>query len=141
MIAPAEALEFRAVLPAAVGVNHSYKAGHPRWGKMSHATAWEDEAALELAAAGFRPLPLGRYWVRLDFLLYSMALDADAPTKLAVDAVFRALCWDDRWLGQLTITKILVRHRNEERLEVHCVVHPVADKAAFNVLSEQAAAP
>jgi len=131
-------VELRATLPYPIGINRSYSGAHGRLRKTDAAVAWEEGAALKLAAAGFSPLPDGYYWVSLYCALHTCALDADALAKSVVDAVFRTLCCDDRWLGQLTMTKVLVRHRNEQRLDVRAQIRPVKNKAAFTGYSLEA---
>lgn len=42
---------------------------------------------------------------------------------------------DDRWVGALTVRKVIVRHRADQRLELQATVCPIADKAEFSARS------
>jgi hypothetical protein len=92
---------------------------------------------LALRAAGFRTQPDGCYWIGVEMSLYTIALDVDAPIKLVLDTIEGALGVDDRWTGRLTVSKVVVAHRADERLEVQVSVQPVRNRDAWRELSEQ----
>lgn len=128
----------QATLRAAPGVNATYRtarSGH--WYLSNRAQQWEQDAMLALRAAGFRTQPDGCYWIGVEMSLYTIALDVDAPIKLVLDTIEGALGVDDRWTGRLTVSKVVVAHRADERLEVQVSVQPVRNRDAWRELSEQ----
>ncbi len=111
--------EFTADLPHPVGINRTYRSGRHGWYKTAPARAWEDAALLALRAAGFRPLPAGEHSIHLDLVLRTRRLDLDAPLKLVIDVVAKALDVDDRCVQALRVEKVVVGKREEQGLEVH----------------------
>src|SRR5947209_15723957 len=105
-----------ASLPAAVGVNRLYGRGRQGLYKSRAAVMWTMSALVRLRLAGFRTQPEGVYWIEIDLDVRTIALDIDAPLKLAIDVVSLALGIDDRWVGRLGVRKVRVRQRADQRL-------------------------
>lgn len=121
-----------AVLPHPPGINRTYRSTRGgRWYKTDSAAIWQEQAALHLRLAGFKPQPAGTYYLSLSLVLVTCRLDLDAPLKLAIDAVSRALCVDDRWLGTLAAVKLPATGQDDQRLEVHCRIERVSDAVGF----------
>jgi len=130
-------IELRAVLPPPPSINATYRSGRGVWYKSVRARAWEEEALLLLRAAGFQAQPLGSYWIGVELTLWTCRLDLDAPIKLVLDTVEEALGINDRWVGRLTVTKLLADHLADQRLELRCEARSIAGKQDFNALSER----
>lgn len=110
--------DLTADLPHPVGINRTYRSGRHGWYKTAPARAWEDASLLALRAAGFRPLPPGEHSIHLDLVLRTRRLDLDAPLKLVIDVVAKALGVDDRCLQELRVQKLVVARPAEQSLEV-----------------------
>jgi hypothetical protein len=101
------------------------------------ARAWLDVAVLELRRAGFRRLPDGPYWLGVSLVLETgpPELDIDNAIQPVLNALKTALGVDDRYVGALSATKVLVSSPDGGRVHVACCVLPLTDRGEFSVYS------
>jgi len=137
--------ELMATLPHPPGVNTIWRTGRGRNGlvtkvyKTAPAVQWDQDAVLLLRAAGWQPLPPGRYWLALGCVLHTVRHDIDSCLKLALDVVAAALSVDDGCIGALSVAKIAAKSRADQRLELVANIEPVADPEGWADRSRQAA--
>jgi len=103
-------------------------AGSSRVYKAREAVRWDQDAFLLLRAAGWKPLPEGKYWVHLRCTLFTCRLDIDAPLKAVLDIVASALEVNDAYVGSLIATKVPVKVKTDQRLELVARIYEVDDK-------------
>ncbi len=125
--------ELTATLPQPPGINATYRAGCGRYGavtrvyKSASATTWDQDAILILRGQGWKPLPAGRYWLCLCCTVFTCRLDIDAPLKALLDVVAAVLEVNDACIGALSVTKIPVKAKADQRLELVARVYPADD--------------
>lgn len=120
-------IEYACILHHPPGVNLIWRTGRGRVYKSASAVKWDQDAMILLRAAGWRPLPPGHYWLALGCVLHTVRHDIDSCLKLALDAVAAALGVDDACIGALSVAKVPVGTRAEQRLGLVARVYPVAD--------------
>jgi len=125
-------VEYRASLPHPVGVNAIWRAGRfagsCRIYKTPPAVKWDTDALFSLRAAGWRPLPEGKYWLHLNAVLYTVRHDIDSCLKLTLDVVAAALGVNDGCIGSLLVTKVSVKTKVDERIELVAKIYVVDDR-------------
>jgi len=124
--------EYTATLPHPIGVNAIWRAGRfagsTRIYKTPKARAWDQDAFLLLRAVGWKPLPEGEYWLALFCTLHTRRHDIDSCLKLTLDAVAAALEVDDANIGFLTASKVPVKAKADQRLELVAKIYSVDDQ-------------
>jgi hypothetical protein len=113
---------YTAQLDYPTGVNATYACGRNFY-KNQKAKDWLQKAVADLRKQGFKPVENTVYWCSVRYLLYTVKMDVDGPSKAIIDAIAEALSlvemkinvkgkpfkslngFNDKWVGELEARK------------------------------------